>query len=83
VSDPLTTYLQDHLDGATHAIATLKAIRDHYAEKLLGPLASDLLVEIEADRDVLGLLTENTGRHFRRTKRMGRMVGRESQSPET
>ena len=57
----LTTYLQDHLAGAMHAIELLKAIRDHYAGKPLGRFASELLIDIEADRDVLARLTENTG----------------------
>ena len=57
----LTTYLQDHLAGAMHAIELLKAIRDHYAGKPLGQFASELLIDIEADRNVLARLTENTG----------------------
>jgi len=57
----LTTYLQDHLAGAMHAIELLKAIRDHYTGKPLGRFARDLLVEIEADRDFLARLTENIG----------------------
>jgi hypothetical protein len=61
MSDPLTTYLQDHLAGALHAIELLKSIRDHHSGKPLGQFAAELLVEIEADRDVLAQLTENTG----------------------
>jgi hypothetical protein len=61
MSDPLTTYLQDHLAGAMHAIELLKAMKSHYAGKPLGQFASALLFEIEADRDVLAGLTENTG----------------------
>jgi hypothetical protein len=61
MSDPLTTYLQDHLAGAMHAIELLKAMRDHYKGKPLGQFAEELRVEIEADRDVLGRLTENIG----------------------
>ena len=61
MNDPLTTYLQDHLAGAIHAIDLLKAMRDHYEGKPLGQFAEELLVEIEADRDVLRRLTEHTG----------------------
>jgi hypothetical protein len=32
MSDALTTYLQDHLAGALHAIELLKAMRDIIAE---------------------------------------------------
>jgi hypothetical protein len=44
-----------------HAVELLKAIRDHYAGKPLGQFASELLSDIEADRNVLARLTENTG----------------------
>jgi hypothetical protein len=57
----LTTYLQDHLAGAMHAIELLKAVRDHYAGKPLGQFAKELLIEIEADREMLARLTENIG----------------------
>jgi hypothetical protein len=61
MSDPLTTYLQDHLAGAMHAIELLRAMRHHYKGKPLGQFAEELLIEIEADREVLGGLTENIG----------------------
>ena len=60
-SDALTTYLQDHLAGALHAIELLKAMRDHFAGQPLGEFASLLLAEIEADRDVLAKLTDSAG----------------------
>lgn len=58
MSDPLTTYLQDHFAGAAHAIELLEAMRDHHAREPLGQFATQLLVEIEADRDVLAELIE-------------------------
>jgi hypothetical protein len=60
-SDAITTYLQDHLAGAQHAIELLKAMRDHFAEKPLGKFADQMLVEVEADRAVLASLTERVG----------------------
>jgi hypothetical protein len=60
-SNPLTTYLQDHLAGSVHAIELLKAMRDFYAEKPLGKFATQLLMEIEADRSVLESLIHRTG----------------------
>ena len=60
-SDALTTYLQDHLAGAQHAIELLKAMRDHFAWQPLGEFASLLLAEIEADRDVLAKLIDRAG----------------------
>jgi len=61
MSNPLTTYLQDHLAGSMQAIELLKAIRDHNAGEPLGRFAAHLLVEIEADRDVLVELIQRTG----------------------
>jgi hypothetical protein len=61
MSDPLTTYLRDHLAGSIHAIELLKAKREHYVGEPLGEFATDLLVEIESDRDVLANLTESLG----------------------
>ena len=61
MGDALTTYLQDHLAGALHAIELLKAMRDHHAAEPLGQFAAQLLVEIEADRNVLAGLIEGTG----------------------
>ncbi len=57
----LTTYLQDHLAGALHAIELLKAMRDHFAGEPLGKFAAEVLAEVEADREVLARLTERAG----------------------
>lgn len=61
MTDPLITYLQDHLAGALHAVALLENMRDHQAGTPLEQFAAQLLVEIEADRDVLARLTEKMG----------------------
>ena len=60
-SEALTTYLQDHLAGALHAIELLKSMRSHFAGESLGAFAAEMLAEIEADRDVLARLTERVG----------------------
>ena len=39
-SDPLTTYLQDHLAGALHAIELLKAMRDHFSGEPSGAICN-------------------------------------------
>jgi hypothetical protein len=36
MSDPLATYLHDHLGGAKAAIDLLQAMRDHQEDKPLG-----------------------------------------------
>jgi hypothetical protein len=61
MSDSLTTYLQDHLAGALHAIELLKAMREHFAAEPLGTFAAEVLAEVEADREVLATLTERVG----------------------
>jgi hypothetical protein len=60
-NDVLKTYLQDHLAGALHAIELLKAMRDHFAGEPMGTFASQILAEVEADRDVLAKLAEDAG----------------------
>ena len=39
-SEALTTYLQDHLAGALHAIEVLKAMREHFSGEPLGEFAT-------------------------------------------
>jgi hypothetical protein len=61
MSDPLSTYLHDHLAGSVHAIELLESMRDQHGGEPLGQFAAGLLVEIEADRDVLRELAERLG----------------------
>jgi hypothetical protein len=44
-----------------HAIELLKAMRNPHGGEPLGQFASELLFEIEADRDLLAGLTEKAG----------------------
>jgi hypothetical protein len=60
MSDPLGTYLHDHLAGAAHAINLVEFMRDRYEGRELGQFAAWLLVEIESDRTVLRQLAERT-----------------------
>lgn len=61
MDSPLSTYLHDHLGGATHAIDLVKHLRDQYSNDPLGQFASALLVEIEADKAVLQGLSDRIG----------------------
>lgn len=61
MSDPLVTYLEDHLAGAAYAIDLLGAIRDQHAGEPLGRFAAGMLVEVEADNGVLTELAERIG----------------------
>ncbi len=60
MSDPLETYLQDHLGGARVAIELLQAMRDR-DDPPLKRLAEHLLPEIEADRDLLHGIAKKVG----------------------
>jgi hypothetical protein len=62
MSNPLATYLHDHLAGAAFAIDLLKALHDHYPGEALGQLASGLLVEVEQDRESLQRIIDRVGK---------------------
>lgn len=62
MSNPLATYLHDHLAGAAFAIDLLKALQDHYSGEALGQLASGLLVEVEQDRESLQRIIDRVGK---------------------
>jgi hypothetical protein len=59
--DPLTTYVHDHLAGAQAAMNLLEVLRDQHTGQPLGQFAAGLLVEVEADREVLRGLSERVG----------------------
>jgi len=61
VSDPLSTYLEDHLAGAAYAIDLFGAIRDQHASEPMGQFAPGMLVEVDADNGVLKELAERIG----------------------
>jgi hypothetical protein len=61
MSDPLSTYLGDHLGGAKSAIDLLEAMRDGHKDQPLKDFAAHLLTEVQADRDTLQRLAEKVG----------------------
>ena len=61
MSDPLATYLHDHLGGARAAIDLLEAMRGLHRDKSLSDFAAHLLTEVQADRDTLQHLAEQAG----------------------
>jgi hypothetical protein len=75
MSDALATYLQDHLAGAVHAIELVKTIREQHISDPLGQFASNLLIEIEADRDVLRGLAERAGTGSNSVKELTAWLG--------
>jgi hypothetical protein len=75
MSDPLATYLHDHLSGAVVAINLLEALRDEHAGEPLGQFAEGLLAEVEADRAVLQGLAERVGAGFSALKEASAWLG--------
>lgn len=53
MTDPLATYLQDHLAGARFAISLLKDLSEQSSNLQIARFATELLVEVEADRIAL------------------------------
>jgi hypothetical protein len=53
MADSVSTYINDHLAGATQAIDLLEHLRSAHASDSLGQFANTLLVEILADREKL------------------------------
>ena len=61
MADPLATYLEDHIAGASYAIDLLGVIRDQHAGEPLAEFAAGMLAEVEADEAVLKELAERVG----------------------
>jgi hypothetical protein len=71
MSEPLATYLNDHLAGAALAVDLLEAMRDHHPNDSLGDFASAMLTEVESDRSELRRLSERVGSGSSQLKEMG------------
>jgi hypothetical protein len=61
MSESLATYLHDHLAGAAYAINLFEFMRDQHRDDDLGRFASEILDEIEQDRDTLRDIAERVG----------------------
>jgi hypothetical protein len=61
MSNPLVTYLADHLAGSVHAIELVKNMRDEHRDDSLGEFDQVILTEIERDREVLDELAKQIG----------------------
>jgi hypothetical protein len=62
MTEPLATYLHDHLAGSNFAIDLLESLRDRYAGQSLGQFASNLLAEIQQDRNTLKQIADRVGK---------------------
>jgi hypothetical protein len=76
MSDPLATYINDHLAGSTYAIDLVEFMRDTYEGQELGQFAAWLLAEIEADREVLQGLAERVGGGSSKAKELTAWLGK-------
>lgn len=74
MSDPLRTYLHDHLAAARMAIDLLEALSDRHRGEALGTLTAELLLQVREDRDTLIRLAERTG--MRRGNRLKEVAAR-------
>ena len=75
MSNPLGTYINDHLAGSAYAIDLVEFLRDTYEGQELGQLAAWLLAEIRADREVLEGLRERAGGGSSKAKEMAAWLG--------
>jgi len=60
-TNPLLTYLRDHLAGARGALELLEYLRDHAPDQEIRTAADNFHSEIAADREVLEQLTLQLG----------------------
>lgn len=75
MSDPLATYMNDHLAGSAYAIDLVEFMRDTYEGQELGQFAGWLLAEIEADREILKRLAERAGGGSSKVKELTAWLG--------
>ena len=61
MSDPLATYLHDHLAGSNFATELLNNLRDQHADEPLGQFAAALLSELLEERQVLQRIIDRVG----------------------
>ncbi|RZU35556.1 hypothetical protein [Edaphobacter modestus] len=61
MSDPLVTYVNDHLGGARIAVELLEAMQDQHDDKNCRDLATVLLLAIQADDHTLRAIAEKIG----------------------
>jgi len=62
MSDPLRTYLHDHLAGSGFAVELLEKLAGSYPEHETGTLAGEVLEEVQADRRTLEAIIERVGK---------------------
>jgi hypothetical protein len=71
MSDPLATYVKDHLGGARIALELLEAMRDQHDDPKFQGLASLLLPQVQADDHVLREMAKKIGSEPSTLKEVG------------
>lgn len=71
MSDPLVTYVNDHLGGAQVGVQLLEAMRDQQDDQEFRQFASVLLPEIQADDLALRRIAERIGSGPSSIKQLG------------
>jgi hypothetical protein len=80
MSDPLATYLHDHLAGSHFAIKLLESLHDQYRDEELGKFALSLTAEVQYDQQILQRIADRVGTgHLDLTEAAGWLVEKASQ----
>jgi hypothetical protein len=74
-TDPLATYLHDHLAGATATVELLAMLVKEHGEGTIGEVAATLLGEVREDRATLRSLAEEDGQRAGLLKAAAAWVG--------
>ena len=61
MSEPLVTYINDHLGGAQVALQLHEAMREQHDDRKFREVANALLPEIQADDRILRSIAEKVG----------------------
>jgi hypothetical protein len=62
MSEPLASYLHDHLAGSTFAIELLGSLRDQHGDTDLGRFAAAVLADVKEDQQVLQTIVDRVGK---------------------
>jgi hypothetical protein len=62
MSDPLATYLHDHLAGSHFAITLLEALREQHSKESLADFAQALAADVKQDQETLQGIIDRVGK---------------------
>ena len=80
MSDPLRSYLHDHLAGSHFATKLLNALQEQYKDDALGKFAGTMLAEVAQDQKILEEIIQHVGTaHLDLTESVGWLAERASQ----